>query len=177
MLLGGCEGGGGAGNITCQQQLPCRCRLWTTPLTSRGYLAYRGISVVLIGFVSTVLVAPLIGLVNLSAQVVLLTAAVGSLWAICVAFIISSFASNTVEGIAVSKFVAFSLMIPLFAIAIVPEPLQFLAGAVPIYWPLKVIVDGAVGASSVTMLGYIAIGIVTHALYIGIFVRRFDPSV
>lgn len=151
--------------------------LWTTPLTSRGYLTYRGISVVLICFVSTVLVAPLIGLVDLPTRVVLLTAAVGSLWAICVAFIISSFASNTVEGIAVSKFVAFSLMIPLFAIAVVPEPLQFLAGAVPIYWPLKVIVDGAVGASSVTMLVYIAIGIVTHALYIGVFVQRFDPSV
>lgn len=149
--------------------------LWTTPLTGRGYLAYRGLSMVLVSFVSMVLVIPLIGLVDVPIHIVVLSAGVGALWAIGTAFVISSFAANTVEGLAVSKFVSFSLLIPMFAIAVVPEPLQFLAGLVPVYWPLKALVGGAVGTPFQTILVYLAIGIVAHTLFIGAFVRRFDP--
>lgn len=150
--------------------------LWTTPLTGWGYLGYRGISVMVVSFISMVLVIPLIGLVAVPLPIVLLAAAVGSLWAIGTAFIISSFAANTIEGLAVSKFVSFSLLIPMFAIALVPEPLQFLAGLVPVYWPLKALVSGAVGMPFQTILVYLAIGVVAHALFIGAFVRQFDPS-
>lgn len=150
--------------------------LWTTPLTGRGYLAYRGLSMVLLSFVSMVLVVPVIGLVTVPVHVLLAVAAVGSLWAIGTVLLISTFASNTVEGLAVGKFVGFSIMIPAFAILIVPEPFQFLAGLDPVYWPFKALVSGATGTPLQTILVYLVIGVVTHAFFIGTFVRQFDPS-
>lgn len=150
--------------------------LWTTPLTGRGYLAYRAVSIVAISFVSMVLVIPVIGLVAVPIHVLLAVAAVGSLWAIGTVLLISTFASNTVEGLAIGKFVGFSIMIPVFAIMIVPEPFQFLAGLDPVYWPFKALVSGVIGASFQTILGYLVIGVVAHALFIRLFVRQFDPS-
>lgn len=150
--------------------------LWTTPLTGRGYLAYRGVSVAVLSFISMVLVVPVVGLVAVPVHVLLSAAAVGSLWAIGTVLLISTFASNTVEGLAVGKFVGFSIMIPVFAISIVPEPFQFLAGLDPVYWPFKALVSGAVGTPFPTILGYLVIGVMAHALFIGLFVRQFDPS-
>ncbi|WP_330633158.1 fluoroquinolone export ABC transporter permease subunit [Halocatena halophila] len=150
--------------------------LWTTPLTGRGYVAYRGISMVALSFVSMILVIPVIGLVTVPASVMVSVAAVGSLWAIGTILLISKFSDNTVEGLAVGKFVGFSIMIPVFAILIVPEPYQFLAGLDPVYWPFKALVGGASGVPFQTILGYLVVGVVVNALFIGVFIRQFDPT-
>ncbi len=150
--------------------------LWSTPLTGRGYIAYRAISMVALSFISMVLVIPVIGLVAVPPAVMVSAAAVGSLWAIGTILLISNFADNTVEGLAIGKFVGFSIMIPIFAILIIPEPYQFLAGLDPVYWPFKALVSGVSGVPFQTILGYLMIGVVTNALFIGVLIRQFDPT-
>ena len=149
--------------------------LWTSPLTGRGYLLYRGLSVTLLSFVSSVLVVLLVGLVSVPLGLLVPCAAVGSLWGVGSALLLVRFASNTVEGVVVSKFLGFTLLVPMLAVAFVPPPWGFLAGALPLYWPLAAFVLGLGGASVATVVGYLVAGVVASAVYIAAFARGIRP--
>lgn len=149
--------------------------LWTSPLTGRGYLLYRGVSVTLLSFVSSVLVVLLVGLVSVPLGLLVPCAAVGSLWGVGGALLLVRFASNTVEGVVVSKFLGFTLLVPMLAVAFVPPPWGFLAGALPLYWPLAAFVLGLGGASVATVAGYLVVGVVASAVYIVAFARGIGP--
>lgn len=99
-------------------------------------------------------------------------AGVGALWAIVCALFLPAFATNTIEGVAVSKFVGFSIIIPVFAIALVPKPLQYVSGVIPLYWPLKALTIGTTGGPVSTSLVLLLPGVVAHAVVIGALVRK-----
>ncbi len=148
--------------------------LWTTPLSGRGYLIYRSISTIILSFVLMVVMVPLTGFIAVPVEVLLPTAAVGALWAVACALALPAFASNTIEGVAVSKFVGFSIMIPVFAIGILPEPVQYLSGIVPLYWPLKALTVGITDGSLVYLIRLLLVGIITQGIVIRYLLRRVN---
>lgn len=146
--------------------------LWTTPLTGRGYLIYRSISAVAFSFILMLVMVPLTGFSAVPIEVLIPAAGVGALWVIVCALFLPAFATNTIEGVAVSKFVGFSIIIPVFAIALVPEPLQYVSGVIPLYWPLKALTIGTTGGPVSTSLVLLLPGVVAHAVVIGALVRK-----
>lgn len=149
--------------------------LWTTPLTGRGYVAYRSVAVTLVSFVSMAAVPPAVGLVPVPPVLLVPVAAVGSLWGVGCALLLPAFSTNSVEGVAVSKFLGLSVLVPIAAIALVPGPLQFLAGAIPPYWPMKALLVGLDRATVPVVGRYLLIGLASHLAVVGWFVRRFEP--
>lgn len=149
--------------------------LWTTPLTGRGYLLYRSVSVTLVSFVSMLLVAPLVGLVSVPLTLLVPVALVGSLWGVGSALLLAAYAENTVEGVAVSKFFGFTVLVPTVAIALDPGPWVYLAGVLPPFWPLQAFVLGLDGAATTTVAAHLLVGLVAHAAVVAVFVRRMRP--
>ncbi|EJN61050.1 fluoroquinolone export ABC transporter permease subunit [Halogranum rubrum] len=149
--------------------------LWTTPLSGRGYLLYRGISVTVVSFLLMLVVAPLVGLVRVPLTLLVSVSLVGSLWAFGSALLLATFANNSVEGIAVSKFMGVTVMVPLVAIAVVSTPWVYLAGVLPPFWPLRAFVLGLGGASATTVALHLVVGVVAHAVVVGAFVRKIRP--
>jgi fluoroquinolone transport system permease protein len=152
--------------------------LRTTPLTGRGYLAYRGAVFLGLAFLSTLAMVPLVDLGTLPAAPYVAIALVASLHTAVAGLLMASLAANTVEGVGVSKLLGFLIIAPVAAIALVAEPLQFLAGVLPPFWAAKATVAVLHGAALTTVGGYLAVGVAVQvALVAGLlrlFLRRAD---
>ena len=148
----------------------------TSPLSGRRYLLYRGTTAYILSAVATLPALAVIGLVPVSPAVLVGSVAVGALSGPIIALGFGTVASNTIEGIALSKFINLLVLGPVVVIAIVPEPLQFAAGVLPTYWPVKTIVASVAGEP--WWLGYLGGGLITHVLGVAVlerwFVRRAD---
>jgi len=149
--------------------------LWTTPLTGRGYLAYRGVAVMGLSVVYAFVAVPVLGVMPVPLWLLVPVAAVAALWAAVAGLLLATVASNTVEGVAVAKLFGVFLLVPLVAIPVVPEPLQFLAGVDPLYWPVKALVVGLADGPVAGVWLSLAAGVAVHGLAIALLVRRFRP--
>ncbi|RDI72732.1 ABC transporter permease [Halopelagius longus] len=145
----------------------------TTPLTGEGYLRYRVLSVTLVSFAVTALTVPLAGLVSISPAVFVPVAAVAALWAAVSCLLMASLASNSVEGVAVSKALGILVTIPLFGIVFVQEPWQYALGVFPAFWTAKAFLVGAASGLSVEFAGLLAGGVVAHLVPLVVLGRRF----
>ena len=147
----------------------------TSPLSLRGYLLYRGTTATVFGFLSTLPAVVGVGLVQAPPAVIVASAALGSLSAPVIALSLGLVASNSIEGIALSKFENVVLLGPAAVVAVVPEPWQFAAGVFPPYWPVKTFVVGATGDPSwpVFLVG----GVVVHVLALGALIRWAVPRI
>lgn len=143
-----------------------------TPLTGRGYLMYRGVTVYLLSVVGTVTSLVLFDLVAVPGSVLLPVTAVAALGGPIVSFLFASVADDTVEALAINKLLGVPIVVCVAAVAVVPEPLQLLAGLFPPYWPLKALVVGLGGGPA--FLAHLAAGLIAHVLALGVFVRRFE---
>lgn len=146
----------------------------TSPVGAHGYLAYRGGTAAFLGFASTVPALAAVGLVPLPASLVVGAAVCSALGAPLVAFALGLLADNTIEGLALSKFVNAVVLGPALLVAVVPEPLQFVVGVAPTYWPVKVVEAGATGSGP--WIAYLIAGVVAHAVVLAVLVRRFATS-
>jgi fluoroquinolone transport system permease protein len=148
----------------------------TSPLSGRGYLLYRGITVYVLSVVATLPALAVVGLVEIPPAVLVGGVVVGALSGPLVALGFGTLASNTIEGIALSKLVNLVVLGPAIVVAVVPEPLQFAAGVLPTYWPVKAVVAGILGESS--WVAYLAVGALVQFVWlVGIgrwFVTRAD---
>lgn len=149
--------------------------LWTTPLTGRGYLAYRGVALLGLGFVYAFVVVPVLGLLPVPLWLLVPVAAVAALWAAVAGLLIAALASNSVEGVAVSKLFGVFLLAPIVAIPALPEPVEFLVGVDPLYWPVKALVVGLDRGPVTEVWLFIAVGAVFHVAAVAVLVRRFRP--
>jgi hypothetical protein len=142
-----------------------------TPLTGRGYLAYRLGVTVLVSFVAALVVVPLLDLVTVPALALVAVSGVAALYGAVTALFLSGLADNTIEGIAVSKFLGFLVMVPVAVIAVVPAPYQHLAGVLPAYWPAL----GLVAASGRpgSLPAALVVGVVYQAVVLAVLGRRF----
>jgi fluoroquinolone transport system permease protein len=145
--------------------------LRTTPLTGRGYLAYRGVVFLGLSFLSTLVMIPLVDLGTLPATWFVAISLVMSLQTAIAGLLMASLASNTVEGVGVSKLLGFLIIAPVAAIALVESSLQLVTGVFPPYWASKALVllmnDGANAA------GYLVVGVLYQLALVGVLLRVF----
>ncbi len=148
----------------------------TSPLSGRGYLLYRGSTVYVLSVVATLPALAAVGVVEIPPVVLVGGVVVGALGGPLVSLGFGTLASNTIEGIALSKLVNLVVLGPAIVVAVVPEPLQFAAGVLPTYWPVKAVVAGILGESS--WAAYLAVGTLVQLVWLtGIgrwFVSRVD---
>ena len=133
-----------------------------SPLTTRGYLLYRSLTVYIFGFAVTLPAMVVVDLVEAPLPVIVGSVAIGALSGPLIALGLGIIASNTIEGLALSKFANIVILGPAILIALIPEPFQFAAGLVPTYWPVKAFVAGVSGGSM--WIPYVGAGLVVHVL-------------
>lgn len=136
----------------------------TSPLSLNGYLLYRGGTAFVFSALSTLPALLVVGLARPSTPVLVGATILGASSGPVVALVLGLAASNSIEGIALSKFLNVVLLGPALVIAVVPEPLQFVAGVVPMYWPVKLYVAGATGQSDALFLFVAGMGVHLLAL-------------
>ena len=143
----------------------------TSPLSGRGYLLYRGTTAYVMGAVATLPALAVIGLVPLSPVALVGSVAVGAFGGPVIALCFGTLASNSIEGIALSKFVNLLVLGPAVAIAVVPEPVQFVFGVFPTYWPVKAVVASVAGEPAWAV--YLGVALVVYLLCVAVLGRWF----
>ncbi|OMF25835.1 hypothetical protein BK133_21175 [Paenibacillus sp. FSL H8-0548] len=146
-----------------------------TPLTRRGYFAYRLFWPCLLTFGLSSLFFICSGITSIRIEslysVLLLT-----IEAPCLALFLAAYAANKVEGLALSKISGLLFAGPIIA-AFTPFPWSYLGIWIPTYWPAKSYIL-AVSGESLLSLGAFGIGLVLHLLFfksmLGSFMKRID---
>lgn len=146
--------------------------LRVTPLSMRWYLTYRITLPLVIGTLSTLVGYPLVGITPLSLATLMPIAAVAGLAAPLLALVLAAAAPNKVAGFAVVKVLNSVNLLPI-ASFFVSAPLQYVAGLLPTYWPMRALWSAAAGEPHAT---YLVIGAVTGIVAViiagGVFNRR-----
>jgi fluoroquinolone transport system permease protein len=146
--------------------------LRVTPISMRGYALYRGAGAVLLSFVYVLLALLLCGFVSPSLAVVAVALLAG-LMAAVFALTVATFASNKVEGLALTKGLSVFMLGPLAAY-FVPTNWQLFFGLLPTYWPAKTFwVAGEGGNFWPYALG----GLIYSVLLLPLLLRRFRRKV
>jgi fluoroquinolone transport system permease protein len=144
--------------------------LRVTPISMRAYLTYRILLPLLAGTASTLVGYPLIGLTTVPVTSLLAIAAVAGVSAPLLALVLASAAPNKVTGFAVVKVLNGVNLLPIAAFFL-PVPVQYVAGVVPTYWPMRALWSAAAGES---YLVFLAIGAATATLAVAFAVRLFE---
>ena len=110
--------------------------LRVTPLSIRRYLAYRVSVPLLVATATTLLGYGLIKISPLPFGQLLGISVVAGLSAPLIALVMATAAPNKVAGLAVVKVLNGVNLLPIAAY-FVPTPLQYMAGVVPTYWPMR----------------------------------------
>lgn len=138
--------------------------LFVTPLGKAGYLAARfGIPAVA-AFLATVILFPVFRLTTLSPAAVLVFAAGGSLQGIIVALLIVTLSSNKLEGMAVAKLSALTVLgaaIPFF----IRDNVQYAGALLPSFWMGKALCGNT--------LSYMLPAFVLSAVWICLLLKRY----
>ena len=143
----------------------------TSPLSVHGYLLYRGATAYVLSAVVTLPALAIIGLVEVPFTVLIGSVTVGAFGGPIIAFVFATLASNSIEGVALSKLVNLLVLGPAVVIAVVPEPLQFAAAIIPTYWPVKAVVAGVAGDQFWVL--FLLGGLVVHLFVIAVLGRLF----
>jgi fluoroquinolone transport system permease protein len=144
--------------------------LRVTPLSMRRYLAYRIALPLTFGTLATLAGYPLVGITPLPFASLLPIAIVAGLWAPLLALVLATAAPNKVAGFAVMKVLNSVNLLPI-ASFFLPLPIQFAAGVLPAYWPMRALWSAAAGDGFSL---HLAIGTVGGALAIGVAAALFE---
>ena len=144
--------------------------LRVTPLSMRRYLAYRVTLPLLLGTAATLVGYPLIGITPLPLTSLLAIAAVAALSAPLLALVLATAAPNKVAGFAMVKVLNGVNLLPVVAFFL-PLPLQYVAGVLPPYWPMRALWSAAAGQGYALYLG---IGALVSAGALAFAARLFD---
>jgi fluoroquinolone transport system permease protein len=144
--------------------------LRVTPLSMQHYLAYRIALPLLLGIASTLIAYPLIGITPLPFPCLLAIAIVAGSSAPLLALVLAVAAPNKVAGFAAVKVMNGVNLLPVIAY-FVPIPLQFLAGILPMYWPMRALWSAAAGEP---YAGYLLIGSIVAGGALVVAARLFD---
>lgn len=144
--------------------------LRVTPLSMRRYLAYRVAGPLAIATVSTLVGYAIVGLAPVPLDALLSVALVGGLSAPLFALVLAAAAPNKVAGLAVVKMLNAINLLPVAA-AFLPMPLQYVAGVIPTYWPMRALWSAAAGEGHT---GYLAVGAVATAAALAVAAWAFE---
>lgn len=141
-----------------------------TPLSRAGYLRYRLLLPSLLSAIMVGLYVLLSGIVEVGVgagfSIILLM-----LEAPLIALFLAAYASNKVEGLALSKAASLLFIGPALAYW-VPEPWKHVGVMIPAYWPAQSYLSGLSGFSEAS-LGWFAGGVVVHLLLLAALLRQF----
>lgn len=148
--------------------------LRVTPISMRGYTLYRGGAAVLLSFVYVLLTILLSGFVSPSLILAISAVAVlAGLMAAVFALIVATFASNKVEGLALTKGLSVFMLGPLAAY-FVGSDWRVLFGLLPTYWPAKAFWVAGEGGN---FWPYVLAGLIYSALLLPLLLTRFRKKV
>lgn len=140
-----------------------------TPVAPSSYFAYRLAAPAAVGFLTTVAAYPIIGFLPLPLADLLTIAALASPIAPFTALFLASFAENKVAGFAMVKVLNLIGIAPVAAWWF-DEPLQWLAGIAPSYWPMKIL---WLAAARRGWGGYAIGGMIATAVILAMLLARF----
>jgi fluoroquinolone transport system permease protein len=150
--------------------------LRVSPLSMRRYLAYRVTVPLLVGTAATLIGYPLAGMSGLPVMTLLPISAVAALSAPSLALVLATIAPNKVAGFAVVKLLNVVNLLPIVAFFL-PPPVQYAAGILPAFWPMRALWSAVAGETFVgylfmgTLIGMVAI-VGTAALFDRRLLRR-----
>ncbi|MCE3200908.1 hypothetical protein [Paenibacillus sonchi] len=142
-----------------------------TPLTKSGYLWYR----LGLGMILTILYSLLLlvysGLIPLQLGNILLLLPMLALEAPMFALFLTAFASNKIEGLALSKGASLLVLTPLI-VYFVHSPWQYLCGIIPVFWPVRIFLS-FLNLSLLWSVVLAATGLAVHLVVLLFLVKRF----
>ena len=144
--------------------------LRVTPLSMRRYLTYRVTIPLLLATASTLAGYQLIGVTPLPLVPLLAISIVGALSAPLLALVLATAAPNKVAGFAMVKVLNGLNLLPVAAF-FVPRPLQYVAGIIPAYWPMRAFWSAA---DREDYLVYLVIGAMTAVLALMLAASMFE---
>lgn len=112
-----------------------------------------------------------IGLVPVSLPALIGSVIVGAFGGPVIAFAFGTLASNTIEGLALSKIINLFVLGPAVVIALIPRPGQFVAGVIPMFWPAKTYVAGS--NEDPMWILYMFVGVVVHLVVLAVLGKLF----
>ncbi len=115
-----------------------------TPVPWWSWLTYRLAVPLGLGTVLAVATYPMVGITPLPLLDLIAIAGVAALLAPVTALFLAAFAANKVSGFAMIKILNTVNMIPIIAWFFDP-PMQWIAGIVPSYWPMKMVWEASAG--------------------------------
>jgi fluoroquinolone transport system permease protein len=145
--------------------------LQVTPLSLNGYLVYRLTMPMLVSVVMTLVAAPISGVFQLNAGILLLTAVCAAPFAPIYALLLASLAQNKVQGFAITKVTGFLLIPPLIAY-FVSAPWTIVLGIFPTYWPAMALWSAQAGDPIFWF--YWSAGLVYQLFVLALLTRRFN---
>jgi fluoroquinolone transport system permease protein len=145
--------------------------LQVTPLPMTTYIAYRLLIPMILSFILTFLMYPLVNIAQLDWADLVLMAVTAAPAGPLLALFIAGFAENKVQGFALLKGLGGVLMLPVLAF-FVPGKAQLLFGVLPTYWPIKVY--WLLEANQGDPWSFILVGLLYQLVLIGILLRRFS---
>jgi fluoroquinolone transport system permease protein len=148
--------------------------LLVTPLPLPVYMFYRIAMPTFMGFVMSLVILPLSGLLALPWLPLLAVVFLAALIAPIIALALAAFAENKVVGFALLKTANALLVLPAVAYFL-PEPWQWLLGVFPTFWPMKAYWLAA--AASPFFWPAVSLGMVVNGLMIWGLWRRFTAVV
>ena len=146
-----------------------------TPLSGGGYLLYRLLLPMVLGFLSAYLIAGFTGLISCNFLMLTPVALLASLEAPLFVLFLGSFAANKVEALTISKGSGLLDMAPV-AGYLLPAPWHFLAGIFPPYWVAKAFIAGYAGDYSAYRL-YLAGGLIVHLIFLAFMLGHFNRRI
>lgn len=148
--------------------------LRVTPISMRGYALYRGGGAVLLSSAYVLLTLFSSGFVPISlALAVAAVALLAGLMAAVFALIVATFASNKVEGLALTKALSVFMLGPLAAY-FVRSDWQLFFGLLPTYWSAKTFWVAGEGGN---FWPYALAGLIYSVLLLPLLLRRFRRKV
>lgn len=147
--------------------------LQVTPLTLQGYLVYRIAVPIVLSFIVSMVMVLIANLVPVQSLALVLSSATAACLTPFYALCLGAFASNKVQGFAISKGLGV-LIVPPVAAYFIAEPLQWMVGVVPLYWPVKQF--WMQNAPVAQQMIFFLLGLCYHAALLSLLIRRFQTS-
>lgn len=143
-----------------------------TPLSKEGYLFYKLSIPIILNIVLSFFLVYLTNIITINFLQLLLIILMASIEAIIIAFFLTSFASNRVEGLAMTKAISFLFLIPLID-QLINFKYQWLFYLFPTYYIPKTI--GLRNDSQ--FIKILVLGYIVHLVYLFIFYNKFTKKI
>ncbi|WP_442604003.1 hypothetical protein [Paenibacillus sp. KN14-4R] len=142
-----------------------------TPLTKSGYMWYRLLLTIVLTVIYSILLLTFSGLTPVRPMNLLLLLPMMAMEAPILALFLAAYASNKVEGLALSKGASLLIIAPIIAY-FAPVPWQYVGGFLPTYWISKTFFMGATDRW-MTCVVIALIGALVHLLFFRYLYKRF----